>query len=59
MAMLKHMFNMADQWGQHQGKNPVRFVKFLPEDNQRFKTLSEAQEAEVLLASAPYLTFGS
>jgi integrase len=55
MALLKHMFNMAKQWGQHQGKNPVRFVKFLPEDNQRFETLSEAQEAELLLASAPYL----
>lgn len=55
MALLKHMFNKADQWGQHQGKNPVRFVKFLPEDNQRFETLSEAQEAELLLASAPYL----
>ena len=55
MALLKHMFNMAERWGQHQGANPVRFVKFLPEDNQRFETLTEAQEAELLLASPPYL----
>ena len=49
------MFNMAERWGQHQGANPVRFVTFLPEDNQRFETLTEAQEAELLLASPPYL----
>jgi integrase len=55
MALLKHMFNMAERWEQHQGANPVRFVKFLPEDNQRFETLSEAQEAVLLVASPPYL----
>ena len=55
MALLKHMFNMADRWGQHQGTNPVRFVKFLPENNQRFETLSEEQEEQLLLASPPYL----
>ena len=35
MALLKHMFNMAERWGQHQGTNPVRLVRFLPEDNLR------------------------
>ena len=55
MALLKHMFNMAERWGEHQGSNPVRFVKFLPEDNQRFETLSEEQEKVLLLASPPYL----
>src|ERR1035438_8217655 len=55
MALLKHMFNMAERWGQHQGSNPVRLVKFLPEDNQRFETLSESQEENLLLASPPYL----
>ena len=55
MALLKHMFNMAERWGQHQGANPVRLVKFLPEDNQRFETLSESQEENLLLASPPYL----
>jgi integrase len=55
MALLKHMFNMAERWGQHRGKNPVRFVKFLPEDNLRVETLSEDQEEKLLLASPPYL----
>ncbi len=55
MALLKHMFNMAERWGEHQGTNPVRFVKFLPENNERFETLSESQEVELLLASPPYL----
>jgi hypothetical protein len=27
MALLKHMFNRAERWGQHQGANPVRLVK--------------------------------
>jgi site-specific recombinase XerD len=55
MALLKHMFNMAERWGQHQGTNPVRLVKFLPENNLRFETLSEVQEEALLLASPPYL----
>jgi integrase len=54
MALLKHMFNMAERWGQHQGRNPVRLVRFLPEDNLRFETLSEEQEKALLLASPPY-----
>jgi integrase len=55
MALLKHMFNMAERWGLHQGSNPVRLVRFLPEDNLRFETLSEGQEKALLLASPPYL----
>ena len=55
MALLKHMFNMAERWGQHQGTNPVRFVRFLPENNQRFETLSEEQEEKLVQASPPYL----
>jgi hypothetical protein len=55
MALLKHMFNMAERRGQHQGTNPVRLVKFLPEDNQRFETLSSDPEEKLLLASAPHL----
>jgi integrase len=41
--------------GQRQGTNPVRLLKFLPEDNFRFETLSDEQEEKLLLASAPYL----
>ena len=55
MALLKHMFNMAERWGQHQGTNPVRLVKFLPEDNERFETLSSEQEKSVLEGAPPYL----
>ena len=55
MALLKHMFNMAERWGQYHGTNPVRFVKFLPEDNLRFETLTEEQEQALLAASPPYL----
>lgn len=55
MALLKHMFNMAERWGQYQGTNPVRLVKFLPENNHRFETLSEEQEDKLLRASPPYL----
>ena len=55
MALLKHMFNVAERWGQHHGTNPVRFVKFLPEDNLRFETLTEEQEKALLAASPPYL----
>jgi Phage integrase family len=54
MALLKHMFNMAERWGQHQGSNPVRLVRFLPEDNLRFETLSEEQENMLLSAAPPY-----
>lgn len=55
LAILKHMFNLAERWGQHQGINPVRMVKFLPENNLRFKTLSEDAERRLLEASPPYL----
>jgi integrase len=55
MAPLKHMFNMAERWGNHQGANPVRLVRFLPENNLRFDTLSQEQEQRLLLASPPYL----
>jgi integrase len=54
-ALLKHMFNMAERWGMHQGTNPVRLVKFLPEDNLQFQTVSEEEEQRLLEASAPYL----
>jgi integrase len=54
MALLKYMFNMAERWGQHQGSNPVRLVRFLPEDNLRFETLSEEQENMLLSAAPPY-----
>ena len=55
MALLKHMFNMAERWDQYQGKNPVRLVKFLAEDNLQFKTLSQEEEQALLACCPPYL----
>ena len=55
MALLKHMFNMAERWDLYQGRNPVRLVRFLPEDNFRLDTLSEEEEQRLLVASPPYL----
>ena len=52
-ALLKHMFNMAERWGLYQGTNPVRLVKFLPENNLQFQTVSEdgrAATARILAA---------
>jgi len=54
-ALLKHMFNMGERWQLHHGANPVRWVKFLPENNLQFKTLSEGEERRLLEASPPYL----
>ena len=54
-ALLKHMFNMAERWGMHRGTNPVRLVKFLPENNLQFRTISETDEQRLLEASPPYL----
>ncbi len=49
------MFNMAERWGMFQGTNPVRLVKFLPEDNLKFRTVSESEERLLLESSPPYL----
>jgi integrase len=55
LALLKHMFNVAERWSLHQGANPVRLVKFLPEDNLQFQTLSPEDERKLLASSPPYL----
>jgi integrase len=54
-ALLKHMFNMAERWQLHQGPNPVRWVKFLPENNLQFRTLGEEDEQSLLDSTPPYL----
>src|SRR6185295_10633703 len=55
LALLKHMFNLAERWKLHQGPNPVRHVKFLAEDNLKFQTLSESEEQAILACSPSYL----
>jgi integrase len=54
-APLKHMFNMAERWRFYRGANPVRLVKFLPENNLQFRTLGTDEEQRMLQASPPYL----
>jgi integrase len=55
IALLKHLFNLAEHWGFHRGRNPVRGVKFLAEDNLQFRSLSEAEEEALVGSCSPYL----
>jgi len=55
VALLKHLFNVADSWGLFRGRNPVKGIKFLAEDNLQFRTLSEAEEQGLLKSCSPYL----
>jgi integrase len=55
LALLKHMFNVAERWDLHHGRNPVRLVKFQREDNLQFQTLSEERERALLVQCPPYL----
>jgi integrase len=55
IALLKHMFNMAEQWGLYRGRNPVKGVKFLAEDNLQYRSLSDEEEAVLLKHCCPYL----
>ena len=55
VALLKHMFNMAEHWQLFFGRNPVRGVKFLEEDNLQIRCLSEAEEENLLQCCSPYL----
>jgi integrase len=55
LALLKHLFNMAERWERYQGKNPVRMVKFLAENNLQTRTLSEEEEQALLKYCPSYL----
>jgi len=55
IALLKHLFNLAEQWDLYRGRNPMRTVKFLDEDNLQFRSLSGAEEEKLLEACSPYL----
>lgn len=55
VALLKHMFNVADHWQLFYGRNPVRGVKFLEEDNLQIRSLSEAEEERLLQCCSSYL----
>ena len=55
IALLKHLFNVAEQWGMYRGRNPVKGVKFLSENNLQFRSLTEEEEARLLQCCSPYL----
>jgi integrase len=55
IALLKHMYNLAEAWGLHRGRNPVKAVRFLPENNLKLRTLSEEEEARLLPRCPLYL----
>ena len=55
IALLKHMYNLAETWGLFFGRNPVKGVKFLAENNEKLRTLSEQEEATLLSHCSPYL----
>ena len=50
IALLKHMFILAEHWQLFFGKNPVKGVKFLDEDNDMVRVLSEEEESLLLFA---------
>jgi len=55
IALLKHLFNLAEHWGLYRGRNPMKGIRFLPEDNLRFRSVTEAEEAVLLSHCSPYL----
>ena len=55
VALLKHMFNVAEHWQLFFGRNPVSGVKFLEEDNLQIRALSEEEEEKLLQFCSPYL----
>jgi integrase len=55
LAGLKRLFNLAEQWGLYRGRNPVKGVRFLDEDNLKLRTLSEEEEGVLLSYCSPYL----
>jgi len=40
IALLKRMYNLADAWGLHQGRNPLNGVRFLPENNLKIRAFT-------------------
>jgi integrase len=55
LALLKHMFNLAERWDLYKGQNSVRRVRFLAEDNLQFHILQEDDQRKLLACAPPYL----
>jgi integrase len=54
LALLKHLFNEADRMGHFRGRNPMKAIKFLREDNLKVRTVSEAEEGALMDCCLPY-----
>jgi excisionase family DNA binding protein len=54
LALLKKMFNLAIDWG-YAKENPIRKIKFFPEDNLKERILSPQEECRLLECSAEHL----
>lgn len=48
LTCLKSIFNKAIAWGRFNGVNPVKGVKFFPEDNQRTRYLEKEEVVKLL-----------
>src|SRR3569833_2258897 len=48
-------FNLAEQWGLYRGRNPEKGLKFLPENNCQFRSLTKEEEERLLHCCSPYL----
>jgi len=57
VALLKRIFNFADERGKFRGRNPVKGVKFLDENNRQTRVLSEAEEAALLRCCSPTMQY--
>lgn len=55
LALLKRMFNLATNWDQFLGSNPVRKVKFFRELNTGSRILSPEEEERLLRSAFPFL----
>lgn len=54
LALLKAMFSVAIKW-EKAVTNPVKQVKFFPEERKPLRILSEAEEERILQNAAPHL----
>jgi len=50
LAMLKSMYNRANEWGDLNSYNPARDIKLLEENNERCRYLTEEEQIRLLSA---------
>jgi integrase len=55
IALLKHLFNLPESWGVFRGRNPMKGIRLLSEDNLQYRSLSDAEQADLLAQCSPYM----